>query len=86
MPNASGNFRVHEQPNIPGNLQVSTSQNETKQANRPSFPLLVLSSEGNTSYPDNPEWNVYDYGTNASIRCDHQKYIPGIPPDAPART
>lgn len=31
-------------------------------------PLLLLAKAGNTSYPYNPEWNVYNFGSNHSIR------------------
>lgn len=31
-------------------------------------PVLLLTKAGNTSYPYNPEWNVYNFGTNSSIR------------------
>jgi FtsP/CotA-like multicopper oxidase with cupredoxin domain len=31
-------------------------------------PILLLSKMGNNSYPDNPEWNVYNFGSNSSIR------------------
>ena len=31
-------------------------------------PLLLLASQGNTSYPNHPEWNVQDFGSNSSIR------------------
>lgn len=31
-------------------------------------PVLLLSNLGNNSYPDSPEWNVHNYGTNTSIR------------------
>ena len=31
-------------------------------------PLLLLAKAGNVSYPYNPEWNVYDFGSNQSIR------------------
>lgn len=30
-------------------------------------PMLLLARIGNTSYP-NPEWNVYNYGFNSSMR------------------
>lgn len=33
-----------------------------------SFPLLNLAHSGNTSYPDDPQWNVYNFGQNTSIR------------------
>lgn len=31
-------------------------------------PLLLLAKAGNTSYPYSPEWNVYDTGSNSTIR------------------
>ena len=33
-----------------------------------SHPVLLLAKLGNTSYPDDPQWNVYDFGSNSSIR------------------
>jgi FtsP/CotA-like multicopper oxidase with cupredoxin domain len=31
-------------------------------------PILLLSNLGNNSYPQHPEWNVYNFGSNSSIR------------------
>lgn len=31
-------------------------------------PVLLLANLGNVSYPADPEWNVYNFGTNTSIR------------------
>jgi FtsP/CotA-like multicopper oxidase with cupredoxin domain len=31
-------------------------------------PVLLLSNAGNNSYPDDPEWNVYNFGSNSSVR------------------
>ena len=31
-------------------------------------PLLLLANAGNDSYPHDPEWNVYNIGSNASVR------------------
>lgn len=31
-------------------------------------PLLKLAHEGNTSYPFDPHWNVYNFGSNKTIR------------------
>ena len=31
-------------------------------------PILLLANSGNTSYPMDPEWNVYNVGSNATIR------------------
>ncbi|KAI9843981.1 MAG: hypothetical protein M1838_002387 [Thelocarpon superellum] len=41
--------------------------NQTFRANYDN-PLLLLASEGNESYPLDPEWNVYDFGDNQTIR------------------
>ncbi|KAI9846740.1 MAG: hypothetical protein M1838_001147 [Thelocarpon superellum] len=32
------------------------------------YPLLLLESEGNVSYPMDPQWNVFDFGENQTIR------------------
>lgn len=41
-----------------------------KSAFRANFnnPILLLSNTGNNSYPDDPQWNVYNFGSNDSIR------------------
>ncbi|MCJ1470848.1 hypothetical protein MMC07_009495 [Pseudocyphellaria aurata] len=31
-------------------------------------PVLLLAKAGNVSYPDDPDWNVYNFGYNSSIR------------------
>ena len=31
-------------------------------------PILLLANQGNTSYPYSPEWNVYNFGSNSSVR------------------
>ncbi|KAI9766480.1 MAG: hypothetical protein M1839_004901 [Geoglossum umbratile] len=31
-------------------------------------PILLLAKAGNTSYPFDPQWNVYNFGSNSSIR------------------
>jgi FtsP/CotA-like multicopper oxidase with cupredoxin domain len=31
-------------------------------------PILLLSNLGNNSYPDSPQWNVYNFGSNSSVR------------------
>lgn len=41
--------------------------NSTLRANY-DHPILLLAKLGNTSYPDDPEWNVYNTGTNSSVR------------------
>jgi FtsP/CotA-like multicopper oxidase with cupredoxin domain len=39
------------------------------------YPILLLTSEGNVSYPLDPQWNVYDYGKNTSIRAIVYNYF-----------
>lgn len=43
-------------------------------------PVLLLANEGNTSYPDDPEWNVYNFGTNASVRLVVRNLFPAVHP------
>ncbi|KUJ13615.1 uncharacterized protein LY89DRAFT_709299 [Mollisia scopiformis] len=31
-------------------------------------PILLLSNQGNNSYPEDPQWNVYNFGSNDSTR------------------
>ena len=41
--------------------------NQTQRANY-NDPLLLLANQQNFSYPLDPEWNVYNFGSNKSIR------------------
>ena len=43
-------------------------------------PILLLSNLGNNSYPDSPEWNVYDFGSNSSVRIVIQNDSPVVHP------
>jgi len=57
---------------FPGKLRVSQSflsSNESpKLRNLLSHSLLLLAKQGNTSYPDDPQWNVYDFKEKKSVR------------------
>jgi FtsP/CotA-like multicopper oxidase with cupredoxin domain len=33
-----------------------------------NYPILPLVNAGNTSYPDDPQWNIYNFGSNSSVR------------------
>ena len=35
---------------------------------------------GNDSYPDDPKWNIYDFGTNTSTRVVLHNYFPVVHP------
>ena len=35
-----------------------------------NHPLLLLANEKNTSYPNDPQWNVYNFGNSSSIRVN----------------
>lgn len=52
--------------NSSGNWQWSMN-GESFRANY-NNPILLLSNVGNNSYPDDPQWNVYNFGSNSSIR------------------
>ncbi|OBT63540.1 hypothetical protein VE03_07037 [Pseudogymnoascus sp. 23342-1-I1] len=47
--------------------QVWMMNNQSFRANY-DHPLLLLAKLGNTSYPDDPQWNVFNFGKNTSIR------------------
>ncbi|MCJ1258523.1 hypothetical protein MMC24_006356 [Lignoscripta atroalba] len=47
--------------------QVYTMDGSTFHANY-NHPLLLLANEKNTSYPSDPQWNVYNFGNNGSVR------------------
>ncbi|KAL8740677.1 MAG: hypothetical protein Q9190_006646, partial [Brigantiaea leucoxantha] len=63
-------------------LEVKFTQNATKHnlwfMNKPNdsssfranydHPILMLSNMGNNSYPYDPQWNVYNFGSNSSVR------------------
>lgn len=42
----------------------------------PSAPILLLESSGNTSYPLDPSWNVYNFGYHTSIRIIIKNIFP----------
>ncbi|RFU25815.1 hypothetical protein B7463_g10521, partial [Scytalidium lignicola] len=46
---------------------VWTMNNVSFRANY-NNPILLLSNLGNNSYPNDPQWNVYNFGSNSSIR------------------
>lgn len=41
-----------------------------------NHPLLNLTFNGNTSYPFDPQWNVYDFGSSESVRVVFQNTVP----------
>jgi hypothetical protein len=62
-----------EQPVVPRKLRVSNHCNilsvfQKLATDDSSHPLLLLANLGNTSYPDDPQWNVYNFGGSKSIR------------------
>lgn len=46
---------------------VWTMNGESFRANY-NQPILLLSKTGNNSYPNDPQWNVYNFGSNSSVR------------------
>jgi FtsP/CotA-like multicopper oxidase with cupredoxin domain len=65
-------------PPVTQDLNIDFKQNETDfwlwTINDVSFranynsPILLLSNVGNNSYPNDPQWNVYNFGSNSSVR------------------
>lgn len=45
-----------------------------------SYSLLALANQGNLSYPLDPEWNVFNFGNNASIRLVVYNLFPASHP------
>ena len=43
-------------------------------------PILLLANLGNTSYPFDPQWNVYNFGNNNSVRLIVKNEIPAAHP------
>ncbi|KAJ9623616.1 hypothetical protein H2203_005878 [Taxawa tesnikishii (nom. ined.)] len=64
-------------PSFQQDLDISLVQNATgsyewrlnNQSFRANFnyPLLNLAAEGNVSYPEDPQWNVYNFDKNSSV-------------------
>ncbi|TVY90039.1 oxidoreductase [Lachnellula willkommii] len=73
-------YPIAPDPNPPVTkvIDIDFHQNETGNwlwfMNNVSFranynqPVLLLSNMGNNSYPDSPEWNVENFGSNSSVR------------------
>ncbi|KUJ12474.1 uncharacterized protein LY89DRAFT_756956 [Mollisia scopiformis] len=65
-------------PPVTQDIDIEFGQNETGHwvwtMNGQSFranynqPILLLSNVGNNSYPNDPQWNVYNFGSNSSVR------------------
>jgi FtsP/CotA-like multicopper oxidase with cupredoxin domain len=41
---------------------------------------LLLAKVGNTSYPYDPQWNVYNFGSNSSVRLVLRNMAPLVHP------
>ena len=66
------------EPDVTITLEITAGQNDSSvwlwYMNNSSFrtdyngPVLEHANKGNTSYPDSPEWNVFNTGSNSSYR------------------
>jgi FtsP/CotA-like multicopper oxidase with cupredoxin domain len=71
---------------VVSNIAINLTVNETGhpvwtmngQTFRANFnnPILLLAHQGNISYPNDPQWNVYNFGENQTIRIVFQNLIP----------
>ncbi|OBT71025.1 hypothetical protein VF21_10065 [Pseudogymnoascus sp. 05NY08] len=59
--------------------ELWTINNQSFRANF-DHPILLLAKLGNTSYPDDPQWNVYNFGNSTSIRLIVRSRIPIMHP------
>ncbi|KFX92691.1 hypothetical protein V490_05242 [Pseudogymnoascus sp. VKM F-3557] len=59
--------------------ELWTFNNQSFRANF-DHPILLLAKLGNTSYPDDPQWNVYNFGNSTSIRLILRNRIPIMHP------
>ena len=41
-----------------------------------NYPILVLAYLHNISYPEDPQWNVYNFGSNSSVRIIYYNESP----------
>ena len=65
-PATTQNIEITFGPNGTGNF-LWYMNGQSFRANY-DHPLLILANQGNTSYPYDPQWNVYNFGTNSSVR------------------
>lgn len=75
-----------DEPDTTITIQITQAVNETGyvhyEMNGQTFranynhPLLNLTYNGNISYPDDPQWNVYNFGDNETIRIIFENNVP----------
>lgn len=80
------NYPATTPPAITFNLDITFEKNASQinlwkmngQTFRANYnnAILLLANQGNTSYPQDPQWNVYNFGTNNSIRMVVKNYYP----------
>ena len=83
-------FGARDQPATTETIDITFGPNATGNnlwyMNGQSFrvnydnPILLLSNMGNNSYPQHPEWNVYNFGSNSSVRLIVRNFVGAIHP------
>ena len=73
-PAVSQTIQVNFGLNATGNL-LWTMDNSSFRVDY-NAPILELAAEGNTSYPYDPEWNVYNFGSNSSVQIVIENLTP----------
>ena len=73
-PSTTTDIAVDFAINATGHL-VWTMNNSTFRINY-NDPLLLLAKTGNTSYPYDPQFNVYNFGSNSSVRIHLKNLTP----------
>ncbi|KAM0805794.1 Cupredoxin [Usnea florida] len=67
-------FHLNSTDRKTGSLQWFMN-NSTFHANY-NHPVLFEANRGNFSYPDDPQWNVYNTGTAANVRINMTNFVP----------
>lgn len=65
-PATTQSFEIKLEPNETGNTLFYV--NDVSFRANYDHPILLLAKLGNVSYPDDPQWAVYNFGSNSSIR------------------
>lgn len=73
-PSTTYTMNVNISVNATGHLQWTI--NDSMFRGDYNNPVLLLAKTGNDSYPLDPQWNVYNFGTNDTIRIIVQNISP----------
>ncbi|KAI5360948.1 Putative multicopper oxidase, type 1, cupredoxin [Septoria linicola] len=73
-PDVTVDIQITQAVNATGHTHYEMN-GQTFRANY-NYPILNLTHSGNTSYPFDPQWNVYNFGRNETIRFVFENNVP----------